>query len=471
MTQRRQACTDGDGDACNSLGVDYAHGHGVARDEAGAAALYRRGCEAGSAVACNNLGKAYEDGKGVTLDAAQAVAFYRRACGGGLPLGCERLRRIPGGDPTAQPPPAPFDGLYRGHVGGKKVLVLVEGTDADPRFWGRYAYLHVGAPIGLDGKLQGSAAVVEETPTGDDPGTKSGNATRGRWSGAFSPVGFRGEWSNGDGTRRHPIELSREVRAPIKGDALDPGRSALPSLEDAFYGELARLNLITHEREVVVDGVAYRMVSQTRADVAYPRLTRHPDKSVLTRVNADLERRHLSDVSDALACLPSACRHCEYDEQLDVALFSRDFLSLWIAGAGTCGGPIFDWTDSVTYDLKTGEPIDLNKEFQLSTAAGALSERFLPIFMRHVRAAGPETPTEADVAGCYGTDGEEDQEMGDQEVRYHTRLALTAKGLRVRTDFESRMASGCEAEATIPYGELARFRRKDSPHRFGAEPR
>src|SRR5687767_7870560 len=68
VTQRRQACKGGDGDACNSLGVDFAYGRGVPRDEAEAAALYRQACEAGNSAGCNNLGEMYAEGKGVAAD-------------------------------------------------------------------------------------------------------------------------------------------------------------------------------------------------------------------------------------------------------------------------------------------------------------------------------------------------------------------------------------------------------------------
>src|SRR5262245_21960423 len=55
--RRRQACQGGDGDACNSLAVDYEYGHGVPKDEAEAAALFGRACDAGHSVGCNNLGQ------------------------------------------------------------------------------------------------------------------------------------------------------------------------------------------------------------------------------------------------------------------------------------------------------------------------------------------------------------------------------------------------------------------------------
>jgi Sel1 repeat-containing protein len=445
---RRQACKAGDGDACNRLAVDYEYGHDVPKDEAEAAALYGLACDAGNAVGCDNLGQLYAGGKGLAADALRAVAFYRRACDGGLPLGCEHLRSAPGGDPGAQPAPPPFDGLYRGDLGDKKVLVLVEGTAADPPLWGRYAYLHVGTPISLRGTLQGDSARLEEVRPQDLP---EGEAdVWGRWSGTFSPTGFRGEWTSPDGARRRPIALSLVTRGTGRGTALD----------DAFHGELARLNLVPEEREVVAGDVAYRLVRQTRADVAYPRLSRHPDAAVMARVNSDLETRHLSSAAHALSCSPSVCSGCEHHEAVQLG-FSPAFLSLWVSGNGSCGGPHpVDWADAVTYDLKTGATVELAKEFVLTTSRGALRRAVVPVFLRHL---GPNPPEwRQQIADCYGDDTE--------PAVYQVLLSLADAGLRVATSFALHQESACAAEAVIPFGELERFRRKNSPYRFETAP-
>jgi Sel1 repeat-containing protein len=436
--RRRQACQAGDGGACNSLAVDYEYGHDVARDLVEAAALYAQACDAGDAVGCDNLGQMYAAGKGVAAAAPRAVAFYRRACDGGLPLGCEHLRRAPGGDPGAQPAPPPFDGLYRGEIGGKRVLALVEGTGADPPLQGRYAYLHVGTPIALRGTLQGHDARIEEVRPEDLPGGEA--AVWGRWSGTFSTAGFRGEWTSPEGTHPQPIVLS----------LVDKGTGRGTSLDDAFHGELARLNLVPGEREVVAGDVAYRLVRQTKADVAYPRLSRHPDAAVMARVNADLEKRHVSSAASALSCSPSVCSGCEHHEDVQVG-FSPEFLSLWVSGNGLCGGPHpVDWADAVTYDLKTGATVDLAKEFVLTTPRGALGKAVVPVFLRHLPRNTPERREQ--IADCFG----DDAEPGD----YRVLLSLADTGLRVATSFALHQEAACAAEAVIPFGELERFRKK-----------
>jgi hypothetical protein len=348
----------------------------------------------------------------------------------------------PGGDPGAQPAPPRFDGLYRGEIGGKRVLVLVEGTDADPTLWGRYAYLDVGTPISLKGTLRGDSASLEEAAGGDAP-------VSGLWSGTFSPAGFRGEWKSPDGARRHPIALSLATRGPGRGTALD----------DAFDGELARLNLVPEPREVVAGDVAYRLVRQTRTDVAYPRLSRHPDAAVMAKVNADLEKRHVSSAGYALSCSPSVCAGCEHHEDVRIA-FSQTFLSLWISGNGLCGGPHpVDWADAVTYDLRTGSTVDLAKEFALTTPRGSFRKAALPVFLKHLSGGTPEWREQ--IADCYGGDAE--------DLDYRVLLSLADSGLRVATSLASHAEAACTAEAVVPFGELERFRRKDSPYSFRNE--
>jgi TPR repeat protein len=121
------ACENGDGAACNSVGVRYATGEGVTRDDTEAYRLYERacdlkfgvgcvnvgamlfegtgvikdetlgadlfgqGCELGAAQGCLNVSVAYATGRGVPKDPTQAFAFAERACAGGALAGCVRV--------------------------------------------------------------------------------------------------------------------------------------------------------------------------------------------------------------------------------------------------------------------------------------------------------------------------------------------------------------------------------------------
>ena len=69
----------GDASAQFSLGVMYATGRGVLKDEAEAVRWYRLAAEQGNAAAQFNLGLMYANGEGVLKDEAEAVRWYRLA--------------------------------------------------------------------------------------------------------------------------------------------------------------------------------------------------------------------------------------------------------------------------------------------------------------------------------------------------------------------------------------------------------
>ncbi len=61
------------------LGLMYARGHGVPRDDAAAVSWYRKAAEQGFAWGQTNLGYMYAQGRGVARDDAEAVSWYRKA--------------------------------------------------------------------------------------------------------------------------------------------------------------------------------------------------------------------------------------------------------------------------------------------------------------------------------------------------------------------------------------------------------
>ena len=71
-----RAADAGSAEAANALGIDYALGRGVARDQRQAAAWYGRAAAAGSAGGAYNLGIVYRDGAGVARDAAVARHWF-----------------------------------------------------------------------------------------------------------------------------------------------------------------------------------------------------------------------------------------------------------------------------------------------------------------------------------------------------------------------------------------------------------
>src|SRR5260370_23865518 len=89
--------------SCDSLGLMYEEGDGVAKDGKRAEELYRRACDGGHANGCTNLGVLYQNGNGVAKDAARAAKLYQRACDGGSFMGCSNLGAVYGnGDGLAK---------------------------------------------------------------------------------------------------------------------------------------------------------------------------------------------------------------------------------------------------------------------------------------------------------------------------------------------------------------------------------
>ena len=69
----------GDASAQYNLGLMYANGNGVLKDDKQATKWYRKAADQGDADAQYNLGWMYHKGRGVLKDHKQAVKWYRKA--------------------------------------------------------------------------------------------------------------------------------------------------------------------------------------------------------------------------------------------------------------------------------------------------------------------------------------------------------------------------------------------------------
>ena len=81
-------------DAQYNLGIMYAEGKGIAKDEAQAVAWFRKAAEQGYAPAQFNLGVMYAEGIGIAKDETQAVAWSRKAAEQGYAPAQEALRQL-----------------------------------------------------------------------------------------------------------------------------------------------------------------------------------------------------------------------------------------------------------------------------------------------------------------------------------------------------------------------------------------
>ena len=79
LTETRRLAEQGDADAQFNLGVMYANGEGVLKDEAEAVRWYRLSADQGNASAQNNLGLRYANGEGVLKDSVLAHMWFNIA--------------------------------------------------------------------------------------------------------------------------------------------------------------------------------------------------------------------------------------------------------------------------------------------------------------------------------------------------------------------------------------------------------
>ena len=77
------AAEQGNSDAQFNLGLIYANGRGVPKDDAEVVKWYRLAAEQGHADAQNSLGVAYANGAGVLKDEAEAIKWFRLASSNG----------------------------------------------------------------------------------------------------------------------------------------------------------------------------------------------------------------------------------------------------------------------------------------------------------------------------------------------------------------------------------------------------
>jgi len=78
LREWEQGAGAGDPQALYNLGVAYAEGKAVPRDQARAVTYYQQGASKGSVLAAYNLGQAYRKGEGVGVDHAHVEPFVPR---------------------------------------------------------------------------------------------------------------------------------------------------------------------------------------------------------------------------------------------------------------------------------------------------------------------------------------------------------------------------------------------------------
>jgi TPR repeat protein len=91
LAELENAAKNGDAQAFFNLGIMYADGRALPKDEAKAAIYFREGAEKGSLLAAFNYAQALRKGEGVTLDYIEAAKWYRFAAERGDFRACNEL--------------------------------------------------------------------------------------------------------------------------------------------------------------------------------------------------------------------------------------------------------------------------------------------------------------------------------------------------------------------------------------------
>ncbi|HDR9498841.1 hypothetical protein [Burkholderia cepacia] len=294
-----------------------------------------------------------------------------------------------------------YEGTLQG--AGTVVMELDNRQAADGSISGRYFYAQHGVDIPLHGTPAQLVEPLVRTQLPDDARDASGfreqadfDHAAATWQGTRDKAGYRGRWTDARSgktrsfTLRRVAEYDPDAVAPGSVDAITAvsaggvgsgiARSAEIDMQHAPY---ATLKLAGHVRPVgpeIGDGlVAYRMWSDPRTVLAYPRLSRHPDPAVMARVNHLLEQRHWQMSLAALECAatrytddgPAAGTLGSYDdEHVTVTWLSRAVLGIVESGSLFCGGAYPDnHYDPVTFDLLRGAYLDWNRVIDAATTS------------------------------------------------------------------------------------------------------
>ncbi|VWC30799.1 hypothetical protein [Burkholderia lata] len=293
-----------------------------------------------------------------------------------------------------------YEGTLQG--AGAVVMELDDRPAADGSISGRYFYAQHGVDIPLHGTPAQLVEPLVRTQLPDDARSPLGyreqadfDHAAATWQGTRDKAGYRGRWTDARSGKTRAFALRRV--AEYDPDAVAPG--AVEAITNSIAGGVgsgiassaaidmrqapyATLKLTGHAQPAgpeIGDGtVAYRMWRDPRTKLMYPRLSRHPDPAVMSRVNRLLEQQHWQMNLAALECAstrysddgPAAGSLGGYDdEQVTVTWLSPAALGIVESGSTYCGGAHpNNHYDPVTFDLLRGAYLDWNRVIDATTA-------------------------------------------------------------------------------------------------------
>ena len=269
--------------------------------------------------------------------------------------------------------------VYTGTLQGVGDIVMeLDTAAAGGALTGRYFHPTHGVDIPLKGTDK-SLAEPLTYQAAREPGARPA-AT---WQGTRDAQGYRGVWIDTRTGKQRSFTLQRVAQYDAGALARD-GSIRVDQDIDAARVPYDTLKLAGHAEPVGADigsaTVAYRMWRDPRTRFSYPRLSRHPDKQVMARVNHLLEQRHWRMSHAALACKaaaytsdgPSAGTLGNYDEEVvNVPWLSSAMMTVTESGSLDCGGAHpNNHFDPYTLDLLRGERLDWNRIFDAYAPGG-----------------------------------------------------------------------------------------------------
>jgi hypothetical protein len=346
-----------------------------------------------------------------------------------------------------------IDGVYWGTL-GKQDIVLeigpIESPVAEDHYDGRYFYRRHGVaiPLKMEPLADGRLRVLEY-----DDGAPSG----AEWLLAVAGDTASGEFCSCD--LRVPAASAGAKRAAI-ALALVAGTRNQPH-DKAYGAQLLDFPLSAGPEIRVADGIAYVIQTDPRFGVSLPRLMQFPDAAVMSKVNDGLAKALDERRLWVADCYFQGQLFSDtyWEEQYRVALLNRDVLSIGGWASVACGGGAHpaDMVATFIYDLHTGKAFDFAASPQTFFRASEPPwDALRSLYVKYARRSDT-------MSDCWPAPADEEEEaMIEFDVA--GRMYFDAKGLAIDPrDSVPHAIAACFTEVVIPYREIRKFVRPDSP--------